>query len=104
VTLSQANIRTAGPRIDLLIQRAEAPFISKALGGAVKECDLVASVALGGRVRNFLYDPVAKKFVLEDGSIRLPDFALRALATIPGQEVTYTCLAPGSGSRFALNP
>ncbi len=104
VTLSQANARTAGPRIDLLIQRAEAPFISKALGGVVKECDLVASVALGGRVRNFLYDPIAKKFVLEDSSISLPDFALRALATIPGQEVTYTCLPPGSGPRIAINP
>jgi YVTN family beta-propeller protein len=104
VTLSEANVRTAGPRVDLMIQRAEAPFISKALGGEVRECDLVANVALGGRVRNFLYDPVAKKFVSEDGSIRLPDFALRALATVLGQEVTYTCLPPGSGSRIALNP
>jgi DNA-binding beta-propeller fold protein YncE len=104
VTLSHANVRTAGPRIDLLIQRAEAPFISKALGGAVKECDLVASVALGGRVRSFLYDPVDKKFVLEDSSIRLPDFALRALSIVPGQEVTYTSLPPGSGSRIMLNP
>jgi DNA-binding beta-propeller fold protein YncE len=104
VTLSQANVRTAGQRVDLMIQRAEAPFISKALGGAVKECDLVANVALGGRVRSFLYDPIAKKFVSEDGSIRLPDLALRALATVLDQEVTYTCLPPGSGSRIAPNP
>jgi DNA-binding beta-propeller fold protein YncE len=104
VTLSHDNVLTVGPRIDLMIQRAEAPFISKALGGAVKECDLVANVALGGRVRSFLYDPVAKKFILEDGKIRLSDLALRALATVLGQEVTYTCLPPGSGSRFALNP
>jgi hypothetical protein len=104
VTLSQANVRTAGPRVDLMIQRAEAPFISKALGGAVKECDLVANVALGGRVRSFLYDPIARKFVSEDGGIRLSDLAMRALATVLDQEVTYTCLPPGSGSRIALNP
>jgi hypothetical protein len=104
VTLNQANVLTAGPRIDLLIRRAEAPFISKALGGVVKECDLAASVALGGRVRRFLYDPVARKFISEDGSVQLPDLALRALAAVLGQEVTYTCLPPGSGSRIALNP
>jgi DNA-binding beta-propeller fold protein YncE len=104
VTLSHANVLTVGPRIDLLIQRAEAPFISKALGGAVKECDLVANVALGGRVRSFLYDPVAKKFILEDGKVQLSDLALRALAVVLGQEVTYTCLPPGSGSRIADNP
>ncbi|HEU0185401.1 MAG TPA: hypothetical protein VFS27_08805 [Blastocatellia bacterium] len=104
VTLSLANLRTAGPRIDLMIQRAGAPFISKALGGAVKECDLVANIALAGRVRSFLYDPTAGKFVSEDGRLRIPDFVLRALAIVPGQEVTYTCWPPGSGARIALNP
>jgi hypothetical protein len=104
VTLSQTNFRTAGSRIDLMIQRAEAAFISKALGGEVKECDLVANVAVAGRVRSFLYDPIARKFISEDGRIRLADFALRALATTPGQEVTYTCLPPGSGARITLNP
>jgi YVTN family beta-propeller protein len=102
VTLSYANLLTAGPRIDLLIQRAEAPFISKALGGTVRECDLVANVALGGRIRSFIYDPVARKFILEDGKVRLPDIALRALSLVPGQEVTYTCLPPGSGSRNSM--
>jgi DNA-binding beta-propeller fold protein YncE len=119
VTLSYANLLTAGRRIDLLIQRAEAPFISKAVGGMVRECDLVATVALGGRIRSFLYGPITRKFILEAGSqrdattefaehhdgrnakLRLPDFALRALALVPGQEVTYTCLPPGSGSRIA---
>jgi hypothetical protein len=102
VTLSSANILTAGRRIDLMIRRAEAPFISKALGGTVKECDLVANLALRGRIRSLMYDPVAKKFISADGRVRLPDIALRALALLPGREVTYTCLPPGSGSRIAL--
>jgi DNA-binding beta-propeller fold protein YncE len=99
VTLSYANLLTAGQRIDLLIRRAEAPFISKTLGGAVRECDLVATVALGGRMRRFTYDPSARKFISDDGRLRLPDLALRVLALVPGQEVTYTCLPPGSGAR-----
>jgi hypothetical protein len=102
VTLTNANATTVGPRINLMIQRAETPFVSKALGGAVKECDLVAKVALGGSVKGFLYDPVANNFISGDGT-RVSDGALRALAATPGQEVTYTCAPPGSGGRIALN-
>jgi DNA-binding beta-propeller fold protein YncE len=103
VTLTNANATAAGPRIDLLIQRAGTPFVSKALGGAVTECELVATVALGGSVKGFLYDPVAKNFIPSDGGPRVTDAALRALAATPGQEVTYTCAPPGSGGRLASN-
>src|SRR5262249_36649034 len=41
VTLNRTNRLAVGPRIDLMIQRAETPFTSKELGGAVKECDLI---------------------------------------------------------------
>lgn len=80
-----------------------ASFASKALGGVTTECDLVANVAQGGVVRGFLYDPVAGNFIPSDGSPRISDSALRALASTPGQEVTYTCVPPGSGARIALN-
>src|SRR5262249_41060057 len=103
VTLVAANGSAVGPRISLMIQRAETPFVSKALGGAVRECDLVAQVALGGRIKGFLYDPVARNFIPDDGGMRVLDGALRALASTPGQEVTYTCAPPGSGSRIAFN-
>src|SRR5262249_30461595 len=103
VTLGVTNSSTAGTRIDLMIQRAEASFTSKALGGAVRECDLVAKVALGGRVKGFLYDPVARNFIPDDGGARVLDGALRALDSTPGQEVTYTCAPPGSGARIAFN-
>lgn len=103
MTLTNVNATTAGPRIDLMVQRAETPFVSKAVGGAVRECDLVAQVALGGRIRSFLYDPVARNFIPQDGGPRVSDGALRALAATPGQEVTYTCAVPGSGGRLAFN-
>ncbi len=100
VTLTADNGPSAGARIDLLIQRASAPFTSKSLGGTVMECDLVARIVKGGRVMTLLYDPAAKNFTPDDGSSPLSDSALRALAAVPGQEVTYTAATPGSGLRL----
>lgn len=94
VTLTSTNAGAANPRIDLLMRRAAAPFMSKALDGLTVECDLVATVARNGRVDSFLYDPTSRLF----GT--LSDSALRALATTPGQEVTYTAATPGSGRRL----
>jgi hypothetical protein len=101
VTLTSTNGATAGPRIDLLIARAEASFTSQVLGGAVRECELVASVVEVGRERGYLYDPVSDRFAPDDGAAGLTDGSLRAKAATPGQEITYTCAAPGSGARFA---
>jgi hypothetical protein len=102
VTLTSSNASTAGPRIDLLIQRAGAPFVSKSLNGAVTECDLVVQVVQNGRIMGFLYDPVANNFVPDDGSSPLADATIRAFASTPGQEVTYTAATPGSGPRIAF--
>lgn len=102
-TLTSTNSSTVDPRINLMIERAGTSFASKALGGVTTECDLVANIAQGGVVRGFLYDPVAGNFIPSDGSPRISDSALRALAATAGQEVTYTCVPPGSGARIALN-
>jgi DNA-binding beta-propeller fold protein YncE len=102
VTLTSANSAGAGPRIDLLIARAGTPFTSKALNGTVTECDLVAQVAIGGRVMGYLYNAGAGNFVPDDGSAPLSDASLRALAASPGQEITYTAATPGSGARMAF--
>jgi hypothetical protein len=103
VTLTSANGAGAGPRIDLLIRRAAAPFVSKALNGTVTECDLVAQIVKNGRVMGLLYDPVHAEFIPDDGSGPLSDAVLRAFAATPGQEVTYTAATPGSGARIAFS-
>ncbi len=100
VTLASYNTTAVNPRIDLLIQRARTPFVSKELGGNVTECDLVAQVIESGAKRGYLYDVAGAAFVAADGA-RRSDAALRSLAGIPGQEVTYTCTPPGSGKRIA---
>ena len=68
-----------------------------------RDRDLVAKVAQGGRIKGYLYDPNARNFIPDDFSTAISDSALRALATVPGQEVTYTCVPPGSGSRIAFS-
>jgi hypothetical protein len=98
VTLTSTNSASAGPRIDLLIQRAGAPFTSKTLNGATTECDLVVQVVQNGRIMSYLYDPAAKNFLPNN----VPDPVIRALATTPGQEVTYTAATPGSGPRLVF--
>ncbi len=103
ITLTNSNASVAGPRIDLLKQRAATQFVSKSLGGTVTECDLVAKVVQAGRVKGFLFDPASNSFIPDDNTSNVTDSALRSLAATPGQEVTYTCVPPGSGTRVAFN-
>ena len=99
VTLNSTNPRAARPAHRLCSSSApRAPFTSKVLGGDVTECDLVASVVRNGAVRSYLYAPAAQAFTAASGS-SLTDAALRTMAAIPGKEVTFTCLPPGSGTR-----
>jgi hypothetical protein len=100
ITLTATNGSAVGPRIDLLIQRAGAVFVSKSLNGTVTECDLVAHVAVNGRIATYLYDPLSANFIPDDGTARISDAILRAKAATPGQEITYTAVTPGSGPRM----
>jgi len=104
VTLDAGNGADANPRIDLLIERAEAGFVSKILGGNTTECDLVVKGRVGGEDRGWLYDPGSGLFDSDRASeAALSDAALRALAQTAGQELTYTCVPPGTGMRVALD-
>ncbi len=102
VTLTGTNGSAVGPRINLLKQRAGAQFVSKSLGGLVTECDLVSKVVQNGVINGYLYDPNSGNFFASDGITAISDAGLRTLAATPGQEVTYTCVPPGSGSRVAF--
>ncbi|WP_116810951.1 YncE family protein [Steroidobacter cummioxidans] len=104
ITLTKTNAAAVGPRIDLLQARAAAPFTSKTLGGTVTECDLVAKLTLAGTPRGFLYNAASDAFVPSGSGIGVPDALFRALALIPGQEITFTCVPPGSGARIAAVP
>jgi DNA-binding beta-propeller fold protein YncE len=100
VTLTSTNGPAAAARVDLMIQRAGSPFVSKSLGGKVMECDLVVRVVQDGKPISYLYDPASNQFVSGDGTLRVSDTYLRHLANTAGQEITYTAATPGSGQRL----
>ena len=107
ITLTATNSGVAGPRIALMLSRCGTGFASKVLvdlnGGAVNECDLVAKLDQDGSQRGYVYDASSGLFEPDDGGAAITDAALRALATAPGQEVTYTAAPPGSGFRMGIN-
>ena len=102
VTLTATNSSAVLPRINLMQTRAKTPFVSKELGGTATECDLIAQVVISGKRTGYYFDAATSNYVAANGSKRTAT-SLRALALVPGQEVTYTCTPPGSGKRIAYS-
>jgi len=104
VTLDATNAGVVGPRIDLMIARASAPFTSLLLDGLTTECELVAKGTVGGTPRGWVR--LASGMFKGDNdpleAALLTDASLRALATTEGP-ITYTCVAPGSGARAGID-
>jgi hypothetical protein len=91
--LTGSNGGVAGPRIDLLIARANAG-----------ECDLVVK----GQVRNqeigFLYSGAGMFKSDREAIPPIPDALLRLIPVLTsGRELTYTCVPPGSGTRIGID-
>jgi hypothetical protein len=91
VTLGKANGPQAGPRIDLLIERAEAG-----------ECDLVVKTEVSKAETGFLYSGGGQFQRDRSGLPPISDPDLRAWAA-SGAELTYTCVPPGSGGRIGID-
>lgn len=91
LTLRLENALVAGPRLALMIERAERG-----------ECDLIVHGRVLGEMHGYLYR--------EGGFVRdradrppLSSVALRLLALLPSQELTYTCVPRGSGMRMGID-
>ena len=97
VTLRADNAESAGPRVDLLVERGQTRFVSRVLGAGARECDLVARVVVSGRSLTYKLQPDGL-FEPDDASASLSPADVRALAATPGQEVTFTCLPFGWAS------
>jgi DNA-binding beta-propeller fold protein YncE len=92
ITLQRHTDSWSGSRISLMRMRADAG-----------ECELVAKGNVHGHEVGFLY--VGNGFFEQNVSGRpnLTDAQVRAIANKPNQELTYTCVPPGSGSRIAID-
>src|SRR5439155_986256 len=68
------------------------------------ECDLVVKGVLGGAARGWLYQPGAGQFQSDRASEPLlGEASLRAQAAVVGQELTYTAVPPGTGTRIGVD-
>jgi YVTN family beta-propeller protein len=91
-TLDGGNTAASGPRLDLLVARA-----------AAGECDLTAKGVVAGEERGWVRG--ADGAFDSDRAAEAPasESALRAQAAVPGQQLTYTCVPPGSGMRVGID-
>ncbi len=92
ITRTGSNAGVANPRLDLLRQRADAG-----------ECDLVVKGRIGGEDRGAFYVGGSQFVTDRAGDAPISDTTLRALANTAGQELTYTCVPPGSGARIGID-
>lgn len=92
VTRTAANAFGADSRIDLLLARA-----------AVSECDVVVHGNVRGAARGWVR--LASGLFRPDraGEVPIPERDLRAIATTPGQELTYTAVPFGAGVRLGVD-
>lgn len=79
-------------RVNLLVSRANAG-----------DCDLVVKGVIGGEARGALYIGGNQFQTDRNADAPLTAAALLNLAGTPGQELTYTCVPPGSGTRIGLD-
>jgi DNA-binding beta-propeller fold protein YncE len=91
MTLDGSNGAVANPRVDLLVARA-----------AVGECDLIVKGTVGGVQRGWVR--LADGTFESDSAAETPisESTLRGMAG-PGEELTYTCMPPGSGVRAGID-
>ena len=92
ITRTASNGAAVDPRIALLEQRADAG-----------ECDLVAKGLVGSEMRGSLYVGFGQYITDRGGDFPLTNSVLRARADTAGQEVTFTCVPPGSGARIGID-
>ena len=104
VTLTATNLASVQARIDLLLARAAASFDSALLGGSSRECDVVAKGVVDGEPRGWLFEVSTGRFRADRSAApTLSKTELLALATVPGQELTFTAVPTGSGVRSGID-
>jgi len=101
VTIDASNELATRPRLDLLLARANAPFVSKLLGAGATECDVIAKGTVAGAPKGWLYQRGGTDFLADDGvTIDVEDLVQLA---VQEDAITFTCAPFGSGVRMGIN-
>jgi YVTN family beta-propeller protein len=89
-------------RLDLLVARAATPY-ANVDRSPNNECDLIVKGRIGGAPHGWWMS--APGVFTPDSSVEGPisDADLRQLASVAGQDLTYTCAPPGSGVRMGID-
>lgn len=95
VTVSQANSDAARDTVTLLMQRANIT--------ARPECELIVKGVWEGLDRGWLFGSDGAFHSDRISEAPVPLRTLLQAAARPGQELTFTCTPPGSGTRMALD-
>jgi YVTN family beta-propeller protein len=93
ITLDSTNATVVDNRLNLLIERTT----------TAGECDLVVKGTIAGEQRGAWLGASGLFELDRADDAPLDDASLRALAATPGQELTYTCVPPGSGKRLGVD-
>jgi len=102
ITLTQTNAAVAGPRVDLLVQRASTPYADPDRSPN-NECDLVVKGRVSGDTRGWWMSAPGVFTSDQDGAGTITDASLRLQAASLGGDLTYTCVPPGSGPRLGID-
>ncbi len=106
-TLTSTSGSDTTDRIDLLIARADSVYYDTDPTpdvGEVYECDLIVKGVIAGQRRGWFYLAGTNTFTSDDfDESPWTKSALLAEASQPGQELTFTCVPPGSGRRMGID-
>jgi len=104
ITLNANTASYSEIRVDLLKERAQANFVSKILGGNVKECDLISTGIIDGAQRGYFYSVETQSFQTDSQTESSLTFEeLKLLAKEQDNSLTFTCQVPGMGIQMALD-
>lgn len=104
ITRTSTNGAQVDGRINLLHARSSVAFDSLVLGAGATENDVVVKARVGGVEKGWVKDATTgANYQPDNGGPNVSLATLTALASTPGQEVTFTAVPPGSGRRIGID-
>jgi hypothetical protein len=103
ITLTATNGATVDARLDQMIVAAQTLYPTVNHPGA-RQCELIVKGNIAGEPHGWLMNSVSGAFLPDRAADPTrTDASLRGLASTAGQELTYTCVPPGSGVRMGID-